>query len=392
MTCQKGKTTRRPTDNYDVEAWNRYFAENPHLFRSVGAAGDDGNDDGGTGDGVQNGEGDQAGGAAANSGQDGDGNDGTNSGDASGDSGGDGQPKGIMDLVSGDEAGDDREGREAGRVIQVDGQDVTVPEAFWDTDKGEVNVGALLKSFKDTKASHDRLQTELKDRPEAGEIPESVEGYLTDEILAEGKVKTPDGIKNLSEISSDDPSLEWFTTIAQEASLTTEQFTKILQSSMIHADGLFDGQKVEEKVDPEAEIQKLGPNGRAQVATAKSWVVGIHEAGELSAEEMNSLIDFGQTARGTAALLKLRAQTGAPPIPGGDAGDAGDVPSLQSLYANKPDHRTDPEAYEKWRENIAKATSNAPAGESRRNMGVPASAPARGPGQSNTNVDSRGRR
>lgn len=31
----------RPTDNYDIAGWNAFYVANPHLFRSVGAEGDD---------------------------------------------------------------------------------------------------------------------------------------------------------------------------------------------------------------------------------------------------------------------------------------------------------------------------------------------------------------
>lgn len=37
----------RPLDDYDVDAWTAFYAANPHLMRSVGAAGDDGGEESG---------------------------------------------------------------------------------------------------------------------------------------------------------------------------------------------------------------------------------------------------------------------------------------------------------------------------------------------------------
>lgn len=58
MDIRQNEVSTRPAGDYDVEGWNKFYAANPHLMRSVGSAGDDNQDngDGGEGDGGESGD------------------------------------------------------------------------------------------------------------------------------------------------------------------------------------------------------------------------------------------------------------------------------------------------------------------------------------------------
>lgn len=257
--------------------------------------------------------------------------------------------------------------------------DYDVPAQFWDAKandgKGAINQAALLKSFNDTKAAHDRLATQIKNGV-VGTMPEKAADYLTADVLKDGVFKRPDGVVKLSDIKADEPALVKWTEIAHKHKLTAEQFHGIISDTMILADGFSD-----EPYDADKEMAKLGGADVAKPAmrTIKSWLGGLHQAEALTAEEYAFAVAIGKTAVGVQTLNKLRAQTGQKIIPLNTTEHVQDeLPTKDQWYASKPDHRKEPDAYAKWQQQGEALFGTGAAGTSQAGLGVPASTGAVG--------------
>jgi hypothetical protein len=329
---------------------------------------DDEGDDGGGGSG---GDGDDGGGD-----QDGDDNDGDDKG-GDGDDGG--KPnKGLMS-EGGDE---DPEGeKDSGQTIEFKTDKTTetlnVPEKFWDKDGEKLNEGAVLKTALESGKAINKLQAELADAKKGiatdkSGVPEDVKEYLADSegddpFIKDGHLQLTDGGKNLKPVPIDDPVVQLFADVAKEEGIPKDQFNRIVSRVLA---GVDENVPV---MDLEAEAEKFGKNAKAVAGTNKAWADNMKEAGELSAAEHVHLMNMGQSAIGLSVVNKLRIATGGKSIPVNLDGVGGELPSKEEWYANKPDHRSDPVAYEKWQKQGEEIFGDEPAGSSQSGLGAPQS-------------------
>ena len=228
----------------------------------------------------------------------------------------------------------------------------TVPEQFWDAEKGELKADALIKSWNDTRQ-------ELKAAKAGGSAPEKADDY---------KFESPEGIAR--PIKDDDPALRLFKTIAHTAGLSQEQFNAI-GSEFVK--GL--GDMLPELPSIEDEKKILGDNADAVANAVLGWGEGLVKRGTWSKDEFEEIIIMGSTGTGLKALNKLRELTGETAIPVPPPGEGGDAPSEEELYAmvNDPKYASDAAYRKKVDAAFQKHYGTAPAGTS---------VPGRGVGQS----------
>lgn len=182
-----------------------------------------------------------------------------------------------------------------------DGSSVTVrpeflDEQFWDAEKGEANVETLSKSYKD-------LRTEFNKRND-DTIGETVEDYGTEEFY------TLDGMEGMKE----DPVMQLALVQAQEAGMGVKQAQTFISKFMV---GLTEF--APQPVDLNAEIEKLGKNGRHMVSGLKTWVDGMKNQGDINDEVHSEILKLGASAAGIRALDVLRQKSGVMNIPTGTA-------------------------------------------------------------------------
>lgn len=236
-----------------------------------------------------------------------------------------------------------------GKFIRPD----DMPEQFWDADKGEVRTAALTKAWKDTR-------TELeKAKAGTGKPPEKPEDYKL-ELPAD--IKLPGG-----KLDENDKAVALFRNVAHKAGLSNEKFNEVLGGFLKEAASVLPP-----PVDVAEEKKILGPNADAVVAAVHAWGENFVKLGLWSKDDFEEIIFMGSTARGIAALDKLRVHYGEKPIPLDGATMEG-LPSVAELYAMvaDPKYQTD-EAFRKdVEQKFIKVLGTAPAGTSPAGMGVP---------------------
>lgn len=298
-------------------------------------------------------------------------------GGSGGDAGGGGGEAGLLGNAGtggegegGGEGGGDDKGGETARFVMDGDNKIDVPEQFWDSEKGEVNQTALLKSFSDTKTALRQNQNELAELKKSGkgEVPEKAEDYLSEDVIVDGVFNAPEGVTRLENIPSDDPGLVGMAEVAQKHGLTPDQFKGIVTDAMLLADGFMP-----EPFNEKAELEKLGENGAALVSGLRTWADGLLANGHLSEDEHAYTLAFGQTAIGVSTLNKLRADMQGHTIPLGNAGAGEGLPSKEQWYASMPKANEDPDAYAKWQKQGEQIFGTEPAGSSQSGLGVPAS-------------------
>jgi len=180
-----------------------------------------------------------------------------------------------------------------------------LPEQFWDGEKREIRQEALAKSWRDM-----RTQVARGDhKPPADE-----NGYALPVI--EG---APDNF-----VPADDPVWQETRRAALAAGVTAKQLAAIaaplLANAVRHANekpaAREDSPEAAEALRQakEAEIGKLGPNGRALMRDVDGWLKGLAGNGILTGEELASVRGVSDAA-GVRALAKLRELAGEKAIP-----------------------------------------------------------------------------
>lgn len=179
-----------------------------------------------------------------------------------------------------------------------------VPEQFWDPDKGELRTDPLLKSWRDLRAKVSQGVDRPPEKPDAYVAPK-VEGLPEGFIGAEGDALWPT-----------------IQQAAHKAGISQKQLDALAGPFLA---SVAEQLKAAAPPDPaaeaeatraaaEAELGKLGPNGRQVVSDVGKWLGGMQAKGIFSAEELAALRGVS-TAAGVRALAKLRELTGEQPIP-----------------------------------------------------------------------------
>lgn len=211
---------------------------------------------------------------------------------------------GIFDAAGAAAAGDGgaaeggaAEGGGAGKPVRPEG----VPDQFWDAEKG-VRVDALTKSWNDMRTQVAKLGDAKPPEDESGYVLPKVEGFAVDSVPA------------------DDPVVGALRRGAAAAGIGAKQFQTML-APVLKAIGDLGGgpasaeaRAAEEKRAFEAEMGKLGANGRAIVRETGAWLNGLAGRGILTREEVGALRSV-TSAEGVRAFAKLRELAGGAPIP-----------------------------------------------------------------------------
>jgi hypothetical protein len=219
---------------------------------------------------------------------------------AAGDKGGAGGVPGLLDELGDDagEAGADTQaggdGGEGGKTKRPD----TIPEQFWDAEKGALRGDDLVKSWRDLRAQISRGEHKPPPKPEAYAVPK-VEGLPEGLIGGEGDKLWPE-IRNA----------------AHAAGVSQKQLEAIAGPMLKELVATLPAPEDPEarKVQADAEFAKLGPNGRQVAKDTLGWLNGMAARGEFTEAEVQALKRVG-TAEGIRALAKLRAFRGEKPIP-----------------------------------------------------------------------------
>lgn len=199
-------------------------------------------------------------------------------------------PRGLLDAVADDPP--------------ADGRPEWCPEQFWKD--GQPQVEALAKSWADLRA---RLA-----RGAGGAPPDSPDAYSLPRIegLPEQIMPTPD-----------DPVWSAVRQAAHKAGVTQAQLAAIAEPYLREAARLAQPDPEAQRAHVEAELARLGPQGRQLVREVGEWVNGLAARGLMTRAEVAALRGVS-TAEGVRALAKLRGMLGEQPVPL-DALDEGDT-------------------------------------------------------------------
>ena len=314
------KAMMKPINPYDP-AWIEYNLQNPHELKAVGADvspgadGDNGN--AGADDASARGGDADEGGASSRSRSglfsavdaDGEGS----SSDKAGEAG-----QGLRDQDKGNKEGAQRP--------------EWLAEKFWDAEKGEARLESMSKAYATLEAAHDKLKSS-----KGNKAPKDADDYLKDGF------EMPEGAENVKEFTADDPALQAFAKVAHKYGLPQEAFKGIVSEFLQSING-----ELPAPIDPEAEIEKLGNNGKQIVQAALVWADSLEASGRYSADEVDRLVaDYAQDAAGIQLLMKLREDMGNKAMPI-DADFDGKSYSEADYYARHRDPRYSKDA--KFRE------------------------------------------
>ena len=157
-----------------------------------------------------------------------------------------------------------------------------IPEKFWNTDKGEVNMEEFGKSYTNLEKYVGGKKDELQQEAIA-ERPEKVEGYELP--------KLPEGVTE--ELVNANPMTDWWRNFCYENAYDQEVFE----------DGVnkYVDMYVGNQVDIDAEKEKLGENADARLDAVNNWASSV-----FSPEQYEAISStLGQSVDGIEALEKM---------------------------------------------------------------------------------------
>ena len=158
--------------------------------------------------------------------------------------------------------------------------------------------------------------------------------------ISKGAHNAPaDGKYDLSSFgdATDNPMANALSSWAKDNGLSQAQFDDLVGQLQTQAKEIMGN----DMIDPAAELQKLGPNGRAMVDGMVDWARGLVNKGVWSAEDFEEFKIMGGTARGLNALVKIReAYEGRVPI---ESAPLDGAPTKEELYqmVADPKYKTD---------------------------------------------------
>tara|TARA_Y100001935_G_scaffold111957_1_gene92829 strand:+ start:601 stop:1404 length:804 start_codon:yes stop_codon:yes gene_type:complete len=165
-----------------------------------------------------------------------------------------------------------------------------IPEKFWNTDKGEVNMEEFGKSYTNLEKYVGGKKEELRDQivdelqQEAiAERPEKVEGYELP--------KLPEGVTE--EIVNANPMTEWWKNFCFENAYDQEVFEEGVNK--------YVDMYVGNQVDVDAEKEKLGENADARLDAVNNWASTFFTPEQYEAISGT----LGQSVDGIEALEKM---------------------------------------------------------------------------------------
>jgi hypothetical protein len=212
-----------------------------------------------------------------------------------------------------------------------------VPEKFWNAETGEIRMEDAFKSYAEIETNgrirRDKLRAEVAAEIELDRMasrPDDVNGY---------ELKVPDAIAEHFEegmefqFDESDPLLGFWKETAFELGMDQEGFEKGV-SAYIQA-------QLSAMPDLEAEIGKLGENGKDRIEHVENWAKTA-----LSNDAYEAIRNFAVTAENITALEEVMRLANEPAFmpPGGDVPDALNLATLQQMQMDKRYH--DPAHYD----------------------------------------------
>ena len=165
-----------------------------------------------------------------------------------------------------------------------------IPEKFWNSESGEVNIDDMAKSYAHLEKFASGKQEEVREaviaelQAEASEgLPEDPTGY-----------ELPPLIEGLNEeIVEANPLTGWWREKCHEIGLDNEQFQSGINK---YIDMMSAGAP-----DLDAEIQNLGENGKERIEAVNAWASSVFPP-----EEFETIAStLGTSAQGIAALERI---------------------------------------------------------------------------------------
>ena len=202
-------------------------------------------------------------------------------------------------------AGDPPEGTGSPDEPVSDGRPEGLEDSFWDAENGVVKMDAFIKSYSDTRSMVHAKDAAIREKfiaEQQRDRPESPDKY---EIPAElGIENIPEGFD--VKFADDDPMIEMWRNLAFQSNFSNDQFMEGIRT--------YIQTSLENRVDPTAELEKLGENGQDRINRI-DLVLNKH----LEAEEVGVLADFIGTAEGVEILEKLVAGISSTSLPNLDS-------------------------------------------------------------------------
>ena len=226
----------------------------------------------------------------------------------------------------------------------------SIPEQFWDKDKGEIKTEALAKSYADLRKEFNKQKGGKKE----DKALETSEEYLKDYEVPK-EYETEDGVKSLDrirDIGSDDPVIVSFSKAAHKFGLSKDQFNGIVGEVLSGANDMLP-----EPFNRDAEMEALGGEDKALplIQTNQKWLLHKHKNGVLNEDQYKYALEFGTTAIGVETLNKLRVDSGEKPIPMGASVNTGiKTPDEAAAMMSDPRYKEDSPAGNAYRAEVEK--------------------------------------
>lgn len=200
-------------------------------------------------------------------------------------------------------------------------------EKFWDAEAKEVRSETMAKAYAETEREFQRVRQNL---PEG--VPKETKDYFTDNIVKDGKIVLPEGLKNTLELKSDDANLQALAELCRQSGVPVATFEKLVPGYLKIQDDLQGP-----AVDTIQELESLGPNGKAMIVTNLAYLDSLKAQGTLNDDQYAlAYAAFGTDADGMKVLDAMRVAAGNEPIPKGEM-EVMPKYSKEDLFARQAD-------------------------------------------------------
>ena len=190
----------------------------------------------------------------------------------------------------------------APKAPDPNGRPEGLDDAFWDAEKNQVRVDALIASQKDLRGKIARGEHKPPAKADDYTLPK---------------------VEGVPEIAADDPVWKQVREAAHKRGMPQAEFSALAEPFLRAAAEAMKSNppppsEAEAKAEAEArvaaEVEKLGPSGRALIGNLATWMNGLEASGVITADEKAALRGISD-ANGVRALAKLRGLAGGEPIP-----------------------------------------------------------------------------
>lgn len=188
-----------------------------------------------------------------------------------------------------------------------------LPENFWKN--GNIDSEGMAKSYAELRKAYNQKNND--------KLGDTVDEYMSAEYFTEEGNFKAEGLV----VPKDDPMLLAAYEAAKDAGLGVKATNDFIAKFMGKA-----GEMAPPPVDVDAEIKSLGKNGPHIIQGLKTWIDGMENSGDITADVKAKLVALGSDAAGIKALDFLRSKTGEQGIPTGKAVTGGHLMTASDWY------------------------------------------------------------